>query len=107
MTATVAFDRTITVELLTTEAFAPFGDVLETWGDSFPINGGMCDRFHDRARTEITGEGGRLGISLGFGRPYALPLRVATAGGNRRYPRARASSTGDRSPGRKHAPWRA
>lgn len=74
---TVGFDRTLTTEALTAAAFAPFGDVLETGGDSFPINGGMCDRFHDRARTEITGEDGRLGISLGFGRPYALPLRVA------------------------------
>lgn len=76
MTVASDFDRTIAAELLTAEAFAPFGDVLEASGGSFPINGGMCDRFHDRARTEVTGAGGRLGISLGYGRPYALPLPV-------------------------------
>ena len=66
-------DRTLTLEPLTAEAFAPWGDVIEATGDSFPINGGMCDRFHDRARMEFTGEGGRAGISVGYGRPYPLP----------------------------------
>lgn len=70
-------DRSLTAEPLTAAAFAAFGDVIETAGDSFPINGGMCDRFHDRARIEVTGENGRVGISLGHGRPYALPVAVA------------------------------
>ena len=72
-----AMGRTLTAEPLTAAAFAPYGDVIETAGDSFPINGGMCDRFHDRARIEVTGEGARIGISLGSSRPYALPLSVA------------------------------
>jgi ureidoglycolate lyase len=63
----------IIAEPLTAAAFAPFGDVIEAEGASFPINGGMCDRYHDLARMEFTGEDGRAGISLGFGRPYALP----------------------------------
>jgi ureidoglycolate lyase len=65
--------RTLTVEPLTAEAFAPWGDVIEATGASFPINGGMCDRFHDLARMEFVGEGGRAGISVGWGRPYPLP----------------------------------
>jgi ureidoglycolate lyase len=65
--------RTLVAEPLTAAAFAPFGDVIEAAGDSFPINGGMCDRFHDRARMEFLGDG-RAGISLGASRPYALPL---------------------------------
>jgi ureidoglycolate lyase len=65
--------RTLTAEPLTAEAFAPWGDVIEAAGASFPINGGMCDRFHDLARMEFTGEGGRAGISVGWGRPYPLP----------------------------------
>ena len=64
--------RTLVAEALTAEAFAPWGDVIEASGTSFPINGGMCDRFHDRARMEF--EGGRAGVSLGWGRPYPLPL---------------------------------
>lgn len=65
-------DRTLTAQPLEAAAFAPFGDVIEATGESFPINDGMCDRFHDRARMEFT-EGGRAGISLGYGRPYPLP----------------------------------
>jgi len=63
--------RTLTAEPLTAEAFAPWGDVIEATGASFPINDGMCDRFHDLARMEF--EGGRAGISIGWGRPYPLP----------------------------------
>ena len=33
----------------------------------------MCDRFHDLARMDFTGEGARAGISIGYGRPYPLP----------------------------------
>jgi ureidoglycolate lyase len=63
--------RTLIAEPLTAEAFAPWGDVIEATGASFPINDGMCDRFHDLARMEF-GDG-RAGISLGWGRPYPLP----------------------------------
>lgn len=66
--------RSLVAAPLTAEAFAPYGDVIEANGDSFPINGGMCDRFHDRARMEFTGDG-RAGISVGYGRPYPLPYR--------------------------------
>ena len=66
-------ERTIAAQPLTAAAFAPFGDVIEATGPSFPINGGMCDRFHDRARMEFVGDG-RAGISIGYGRPYPLPL---------------------------------
>jgi ureidoglycolate lyase len=65
--------RTIVAQPLTAAAFAPFGDVIEATGESFPINDGMCDRFHDRARIEVTGEGARVGISVGWGRPYPMP----------------------------------
>ncbi len=65
--------RILTAEPLTAAAFAPFGDVIEAAGDSYPINAGMCDRFHDLARMEFTGDGAHAGISLGYGRPYPLP----------------------------------
>jgi ureidoglycolate lyase len=65
--------RMLVAEPLTKAAFEPFGDVIEAAGASFPINGGMCDRFHDLARMEFAG-GGRAGISLGASRPYPLPL---------------------------------
>ena len=65
-------ERSIAAQPLTREAFAPFGDVIEATGESFPINDGMCDRFHDRARMEFTLDG-QAGISVGYGRPYPLP----------------------------------
>ncbi len=69
--------RILRAEPLTAAAFTPFGDVIELAGaPDFQINGGMCDRFHDRARTEVLGEGARIGISLGYGRPYDLPLAL-------------------------------
>jgi len=67
--------RTLALEPLTAEAFALWGDVIAAAGASFPINGGMCDRFHDQARMEFTGEGARAGISVGRGKPYPLPHR--------------------------------
>jgi ureidoglycolate lyase len=67
--------RAILAEPLAAAAFAPFGDVIEARGaPSFQINGGMCDRFHDLARMEFVGPAARVNISIGFGRPYALPL---------------------------------
>jgi ureidoglycolate lyase len=64
--------RSLAAEPLTAQAFAPFGDVIEPRGDSFPINDGMCDRFHDLARMDFAGAA-RAGISVGWGRPYPLP----------------------------------
>jgi ureidoglycolate lyase len=65
--------RSLPLEPLTAEAFAPFGDVIESAGrDSHPINGGMCDRFHDLARTEVDAAA-RIGVSIGESRPVTLP----------------------------------
>lgn len=71
-------DRTIRVEPLTPQALAPFGDVIEIAGaPDFAFNGGMAQRYHDLARTAVTGTGARLGISLALARPYVLPLTLA------------------------------
>ncbi|WP_196257990.1 ureidoglycolate lyase [Pelagibacterium limicola] len=69
--------RTILVESLTREAFAPFGQVLTTEGaHHFSINDGMTERFHDLADVEIGGEKARTLISIFRGQPYALPLTL-------------------------------
>ena len=62
---------------LTREAFAPFGDVIDTAGSrSFPINAGMVERFHDLARIDVSAQGGAPLLSVFRGQPYALPLPV-------------------------------
>ena len=70
--------RTITIQPLTKDAFAPFGQVLTTEGaHHYPINNGMTERFHDLANVEIGGENGRTLISIFRGKPYGLPLTLA------------------------------
>lgn len=67
-------DRTLRLEPLTAEAFAPFGDVIEATGEpSFLFNRGKAGRYHDLARTDVTGDG-RIGVSIGRAQPYILPL---------------------------------
>lgn len=45
--------RTLKIEPLTKEAFAPFGDVIETAGsDYFMINNGSTRRYHKLATVE-------------------------------------------------------
>ena len=69
-------DRTLRLEPLTAEAFAPFGDVIEATGDpSFLFNRGKAGRYHDLARTDVTGDG-RIGVSIGRAQPYALPITL-------------------------------
>lgn len=68
--------RKLSPAALTAEAFAPWGDVIETRGDPDRIiNQGMCGRFHDLARLDF-GDG-RAGISLFDARARALPHPVA------------------------------
>jgi len=69
--------REIVIQPLTRETFSPFGDVIEMEGaSSFPINHGMCRRYHDLAKVETTGDNARTMISLLRGRPYELPLKL-------------------------------
>ncbi|MEQ3708733.1 MAG: ureidoglycolate lyase [Tateyamaria sp.] len=69
------FRSDIQCQPLTTEAFAPFGDVLECVGDPDKlINAGMCGRFHDRARMDF-GDG-QAGVSLFKATPRALPYTL-------------------------------
>ncbi|MEM6382898.1 MAG: ureidoglycolate lyase [Pseudomonadota bacterium] len=61
---------------LTSEAFAPFGDVLRTDGEPDRIiNQGLCGRYHDRARLDF-GDDGRAGISLFKAQLRSLPYRL-------------------------------
>ncbi|HEV7346091.1 MAG TPA: ureidoglycolate lyase [Devosia sp.] len=69
--------RTVSIEPLTTAAFAPFGQVIETArAHHYPINNGMTERYHDLARVELGGVHPRPLISLFRGQPYALPLKL-------------------------------
>lgn len=67
--------REIKPEPLTVEAFAPFGDVLDTAGPPDKIiNQGLCGRYHDRATLDFSD--GRAGVSLFKATPRALPYSL-------------------------------
>ena len=67
----------LTVEPLTREAFAPFGEVVEA-SDAvrhFTINAGNTERYHDLANIE-PGPDGRVIVSIFRGQPRSLPFTV-------------------------------
>lgn len=67
----------LAVQPLTRAGFAPFGDVIETKGaERFAINQGTCERYHDLARLDVSGVGGKAIISIFEARPRRLPLRL-------------------------------
>lgn len=67
----------ITIKPLDKTLFAPYGDVIDFNREpDFAINDGKCDRFHDLADVSVLGDDAKLGISLGRGRPYTLPLEL-------------------------------
>ncbi|WP_170552741.1 ureidoglycolate lyase [Ruegeria atlantica] len=60
---------------LTSEAFAPFGDVIEVAGDVDKyINQGKCARYHDRAALDF--RDGRAGISVFQSEAFSLPIKL-------------------------------
>ncbi|NDW52732.1 ureidoglycolate lyase [Aliiroseovarius sp. PrR006] len=64
---------TITPLPLTPEAFAPYGDVLDTKGTPDKmINQGLCGRYHDRATLDFSD--GNAGISIFDAEARSLPM---------------------------------
>ncbi len=65
------------VRPLTREAFAPFGDVIETRGSHhFPINNGTTERFHDLAAVDVADGAGKPLISIFRGQPFEFPIPI-------------------------------
>ena len=65
------------VQPLTAEAFADFGEVIDSAGHTpIPINNGMTERYHALARVDTGGSDGHALINLFHALPYALPLRL-------------------------------
>lgn len=70
----------IVIRPLSREAFLPFGDVFDAFGDPDKmINQGFCGRYHDVANLDfITSDRGevRAGISLFDAQPRSLPYAL-------------------------------
>ena len=67
------------VELLTDEAFKPFGDVIQATDSAqhFTINQGFAERFHRLAQVDVTTDGGQPAISIFKAKARALPLQLS------------------------------
>lgn len=65
------------IQPLTAEAFARFGDVIESAGHTpIQINHGMTERYHALAHVDTGGAEGHALINLFHALPYELPLRL-------------------------------
>lgn len=68
---------TLPIHPLTAEAFAPFGDVIETEGhDHKVINEGYAKNFFNLAQLEVDREGGRAGLHIFTAQPVIYPLEI-------------------------------
>ncbi|WP_282604486.1 ureidoglycolate lyase [Pelagibius sp. Alg239-R121] len=71
--------KTLKPQPLTRDAFASFGEVIQTNGaNSFQINEGTTTRFHDLANVDTAEQNGRPIISIfrGDPRPMPFPIRI-------------------------------
>jgi len=63
---------------LTAEAFAPYGEVIETAGASeLAVNQGTATRFDDLAAIDVAAGGGRPRLSIFRAAARELPLEIA------------------------------
>jgi ureidoglycolate lyase len=70
--------RTLTLEPLSKEAFAPFGDVIETDGsDHFMINNGSTQRFHRLAEVQTATPDDKAIISIFRAQALRMPLVIS------------------------------
>ncbi|MBR0792541.1 ureidoglycolate lyase [Bradyrhizobium manausense] len=70
---------TLSIEPLTKQAFAPFGEVIETNGVvPLSINQGYAKRFNDIANIDVAAEGGQTSISwfVASMRPAPIAIRL-------------------------------
>ncbi len=69
--------RTLQIEPLTKDAFAPFGEVIETAGsDYFMINNGSTRRYHRLATVQTAQPEDRAIISIFRAQALPMPLAV-------------------------------
>ncbi|MCM2403624.1 ureidoglycolate lyase [Rhizobium sp. S153] len=67
----------LSIQPLTPEAFAPFGEVISAKPETMRlINGGTTERFHALFSPQVTGEGARVIVNIFRGQPRAFPYEV-------------------------------
>lgn len=68
---------TLQARPLTQEAFAPYGDVIETRGHTpTPMNQGWAERYHDLAKVDVNEFEGSVHLSLVRAQPETVPVTL-------------------------------
>ena len=69
----------IPITPLSSEVFAPFGDVIEVSDSNkiIPINGGLADRHHDLAKVDVDEKDGHAIVSIIDTQSTPLPLNIS------------------------------
>jgi ureidoglycolate lyase len=68
---------TLTIQALTAENFAPYGEVIEANPEKIRmINGGTTERHHGLGHAMALGEGGAVILNIFRGQPRQLPYKV-------------------------------
>ena len=69
---------TLLIEPLTKQAFAPFGDVVETEGMTpLLINQGYAERYNGLAKIDVAAEGGQVNISWFVASVRPAPIAIS------------------------------
>lgn len=69
--------RQLPIEPLSRQAFAPFGDVLETRGrEALSINAGTTERYDRLAEVELSGPDDRAIINIFRARALSMPMVI-------------------------------
>ena len=69
--------RRLSIQRLTQQGFAGFGDVIETDGRShYSINAGTAERYDDLAMVDVAAADGRPVVSICRAAPNALPVHL-------------------------------
>jgi len=68
----------LTLQPLTAQAFADFGDVIELSKNNkiIPINYGLTERHHNLANIDVSDYGGKAIVSLFSSQPISLPFQI-------------------------------
>jgi ureidoglycolate lyase len=68
----------LAIEPLSSEAFRPFGDVIEASDTAhhFTINDGYAERYHDLAQVDVASGGGRVLVNIFRAKPRKMPFEL-------------------------------
>ena len=64
------------IELLSSEKFIAFGDVIELRDKPVLINKGFTQKYADLAKIDTTAEGGQVSVNIFRTNPQSLPFKI-------------------------------